>query len=371
MFEELKKKSLKKSLFVTIVLMIAGLALVIWHAINFWYIVTGYAQFEQLQPNQIRNQLVDVNLTANFGCYLEEYEYNSETRYRKTTHLYYIIITGDEYDTDYRFMTLKVPPKYQKTLDAMTENTYNQILSDPVILSGKIKKLSNEDYEYFKEYFTEDDVWTEEEFEQQTLPYYIEFGDKTGMNTLYLIAFGGGVLMLCIGIFRIIKGMNGGFLKKLRQDISNAGYTESTIESDYAAAESYGKHNETKVGRLMTYYTTGSETRAFPNNKIMWAYQSTVTHRTNGVKTGTTYNVIYFVEGYKKQITMSVPDEASAQKILQKMNAIFPWVIIGYSDELKKMFDKDRAQFLQLRYNTCEHVPVEPDIYGRTPINPA
>lgn len=68
---------------------------------------------------------------------------------------------------------------------------------------------------------------------------------------------------------------------------------------------------------------------------------------------------------------MSVPDEAAAQKILQKMNAIFPWVIIGYSDELKKMFDKDRAQFLQLRYNTCEHVPVEPDIYGRTPINPA
>ncbi len=371
MFEDLKKKSFKKSLWASIFLIIAGLALAGWDAVNFWYAVTGYANFEELTPDQIRNQLVDVELTFNFGCYLEEYEYNSETRYKKTTHLYYIISTGDEYATDYRYMTLKVPPSYEKKLEAMAENTYNQMLSDPISICGKIKKLSSEDYSYFKSYFTEDGGWTEQEFEEATLPYYIDlYGSKASMNSVFIIFFAGGILMLAAGIFRIVKGAGGGYLKKLHQDIANAGYTETTIESDYASAESFDKKGETKMGRLMTYYTTGAETRALPNSKIMWTYQSTITHRTNGIKTGTTYNVILFLDGYKKEITLSVPDEATAQKMLQKMGSIFPWVVVGYSDELKKLFNKNRDQFLQLRYNTCEHVAIEPDMYGRTPINP-
>ena len=371
MFEDLKKKSFKKSLWASIFLIIAGLALIGWDAMNFWYAVTGYVTFEDLAPDQIRNQLVDVELTANFGCYLEEYEYNSETRYKKTTHLYYIIWTGDENAVDYRYMTLKVPPSYEKQLEAMAENTYNQILSDPISISGKIKKLSNEDYGYFKDYFTEDGSFTVEEFEAMTLPYYIDlYGSKASMNSVYIILFAGGILLLAIGIFRVVKGAGGGYLKKLHEDITNAGYTENVVESDYASAESFDKKDELKIGRLMTYYTIGAQTRAFPNNKVIWTYQSTITHRTNGIKTGTTYNVIFFIEGYKNEITLAVSDEAASQKILQKINTIFPWVVVGYSDELKKMYQKNREQFLQLRYNTCQHIPVEPDMYGRTPINP-
>ena len=68
MFEDLKKKSFKKSLWASVFLIIAGLALIGWDAMNFWYAVTGYVTFEDLAPDQIRNQLVDVELTANFGC---------------------------------------------------------------------------------------------------------------------------------------------------------------------------------------------------------------------------------------------------------------------------------------------------------------
>ncbi len=369
MFEDLKKKSLKKSLLVSIILIIAGLGLAGWHAVNLWYIITGYVSFEQLEPGQIRNQLVDVELTANFGCYLEKYEQNTEHNTRRTTDLYYVIWTGDEYATDYRYMALRVPPSYRKTLNAMAENTSNQILSDPVLLSGKIKRLRGQNFTYFKEYFT-DGGFTEKEFEESTIPYYIDIGDKTNMNIGYSVLFSIGFVTLAAGLIRIIKGVSGGYVKKLYEDIASAGYSESVIESDYASAQSFDKNDETKMGKLMTYYTAGATVRAIPNNKIMWAYQNTVTHRTNGVKTGTTYNVVFFVEGYKNEITLSVPDEATAQKMLQRTGSMFPWVIVGYSDELKKMYKSNREQFLALRYNTCEHIPAEPDVFGRTPIQP-
>lgn len=371
MFEELKKKSLKSALWGDVIFVLVGLALVIFNLTNAFYAVTGYVKFEELAPDQIRSQLVDVELTANYGCFLEEYEYNSKTRQRRTTDLYYVIGMGDDYDLDYRYMTIKVFPSTEKKMDAMMENTANYQLSDPITFSGKIKKLNKEEYSYFKEYFTEAG-WTEEEISESTLPYYIDtFGSKPSMNSMYIFLFAAGVVFLILAVYRTVKAAGGGYQKKLREDIASAGYTDSTIEADYAAAESYDKNNSVKQGRLMTYYTNGVITRAVPNNKIMWSYQNTVTHRTNGVKTGTTYNVVLFVEGIKKEITLSVPDEASAQKMLQIMNTTFPWVVVGYSEDLKKMFNKDRAQFLELCYNKCEHVPVEPDVYGRTPINGA
>lgn len=46
--------------------------------------------------------------------------------------------------------------------------------------------------------------------------------------------------------------------------------------------------------------------------------------------------------------------------MLNYLYATLPWIVVGYSDELKKLYNKDRAQFLQLRYNTCEHTAVDP-----------
>ena len=106
----------------------------------------------------------------------------------------------------------------------------------------------------------------------------------------------------------------------------------------------------------------------------MWTYQNTTTHRTNGIKTGTTYSVVYFVEGYKNSLNIDVPNEAAAQEILRRLNTTCPWIVVGYSDELKSLFNKNRAEFLQLRYNsTPEHNPVEPayeNAYDQPASNP-
>ncbi len=375
MFEKLKKASFKKCITLAVLFILIGIAMVVLQAQNVFYTIFGYADFTQLAPDEIKSQLVEIDLTANFGCFLEEYERNTKTNAKKTTSLYYVISTGDEYSLDSRYMSIKVPPSYEKRMEQMADNTANLLLTKPGIhYIGKIKKLGKEEYHYFKEYF-KDAEWTDEEIDDLTLPYYIEFyHDSFSMGTIFCLVFFGGIVLIIAGIYRIIKGKTGGFLKKLREDIRISGYTDSYVESDYAAAQNITKNDDIKMGRLMTYYHSGADYRAIPHNKVMWTYQNTTTHRTNGIKTGTTYSVVYFVEGYKNSLNIDVPNEAAAQEILRRLNATCPWIVVGYSDELKSLFNKNRAEFLQLRYNsTPEHNPVEPayeNAYDQPASNP-
>ena len=109
----------------------------------------------------------------------------------------------------------------------------------------------------------------------------------------------------------------------------------------------------------MTYFILGADVRAIPNNKMVWAYMNTVTHRTNGIKTGTTYNVQIETEG-AGSFSIGMDKEQMALDMLQRINETLPWVVVGYSDELKTLYRKNYAEFLSLRYNTCEHYAVEP-----------
>ena len=97
------------------------------------------------------------------------------------------------------------------------------------------------------------------------------------------------------------------------------------------------------------------------------SYQNTTTHRTNGIKTGTSYSVMIWIDGKKSATVLGMPNEATAQEMLRRINAQFPWVVVGYSEELRKMYNNNRAQFLQLRYNTVEHTAAMPG-FGSYPM---
>lgn len=365
MLEELKKKGFKKSLPLSIILIIIGLVLAVFNAGSTFYALTGYATFEDLKPKQIRNQLVEADINIVYAAYLEQGTKNTSTNRRTINYVWYIIATGDIYETDYRYMAIKVPKKLSSQMDDIMEyyNTYGLPAENSLKIAGKIKRFfPNEYYDYFHDFFTEDVEWTEEEYNENVIPYYIDV--NLSMDTVrygYVFLFVGGIALVLWGVIRIVTGARGSFMKRFIGDYQTAGYTDSAIESDMATAACYTKHNDIRIGRLCTYFgLNGALPRAIPNNKIMWTYQNTTTHRTNGIKTGTTYSVMVYVEGFKNAFNIGVPNEATAQDVLKRMNETLPWVMVGYSDDLRKMFNKDRAQFLQLRYNTVEHIAVEP-----------
>lgn len=363
MLEELKKKSLKHSMPVTIILFVIAVILAVIAIPK----IGNVKNFEDLEPDEIKDQYVKIGVTFSLGYCLEQYDENTSTHKRTTTHLYYVIPTGDEKAhenaDDYRFMSIKVPVKYQKQMDEITDLSWQGEYSEPLTFVGQIRKLNNEEYRIFKSIMKEDFYLTDEEFEEITLPYYIDvtgtsvITSNSGVYTILLVVAG---LLVLWGVVRIIKATNGSYIKAFIKDFESAGCTETSAYSDLNNAFSFSGDN-IKVGRQLFFHGMNDTVpRAIPVSKILWAYQNTTTHRTNGVKTGTTYSLMIFVDGNKAATTISVPSEAVAQGVLQQMNTLYPWVVIGYSDELKKLFNKDRAQFLQLRYNTVEHTAVEP-----------
>lgn len=350
MFESLKKKSLKSSLVLTVILAAVGIALTVHFAVGTWYVVTGYVSFVELKPDEISNQWVALNLKENWGSFAETTETNSNTHISKTINLYYVILTGNDYSIDFRYMAVNVPADYARKMEQMAANgSYD----DPLFLSGRIRKMDNDMYRYFKDYMLDLGL-SEEQFEEYTIPYYIKvFPSEQTENICTVAAFSFGVLLIVLAAVRLIKAASGGYLKKLRADIASIGISEISADSDWTAAAEICKG--VKVGRLFTYYMEGSKPRAIPNTKILWSYQNTTTHRTNGIKTGTTYSIMIWVDGQKNASNIGMPNEATAQEMLKRFGNQCPWVVLGYSDELRKMFQNNRSQFMQLRYNTIDH----------------
>ena len=102
------------------------------------------------------------------------------------------------------------------------------------------------------------------------------------------------------------------------------------------------------------FYMSGSKAHVTPIDKIVWAHIKTTTHRTNGIKTGTTYEVIVYTYN-KKFISIGVKKENVGQEILEYMNQTMPWVVVGYSDDLNRLFFSNYPEFLQLRYNNAQN----------------
>ncbi|MBD2137524.1 hypothetical protein H6F32_07990 [Anabaena sp. FACHB-1237] len=84
----------------------------------------------------------------------------------------------------------------------------------------------------------------------------------------------------------------------------------------------------------------------FKLQEIAWVYAKITQHRTNGIPTGKTYAAVVMDKG-GKTLEVSAKEE-EVQTILVEIIERVPWVIAGYSEELKSMWRKDQTLFLSI-----------------------
>lgn len=365
MLETFKKSAIKKVLVSSIIMLVIGTALLVFQGAAAFYalksVIAEPTTFEDLSKKEIHNHMrVNVSLTGTFGSFMYEYETTqSGTRLGTTAYYYSILSGGENTDIEYAYMAIKVPSSYHSKMESMAEIFNAGYWSNEPIhfYNAEIRKMTGEELSAFKEWWEVTDA----EFDEYFLPYVIDAAqDDNSMMGIAVIIATVGIVLVVISVIRLIFTLTGSSLKRLKEDMAEAGVTEASLESDYNAAASFKKNGEIKVGRQFIYYMNGSTPRLIPNGKLLWAYQTTTTHRRNGINVGTTYSVVMYVDDKRNCVTLQMPNEANTQEMLKRINATLPWVVVGYSDELKRMFNKDRAQFLGLRYNTVEHVAVEP-----------
>lgn len=354
MLAELKKKSIMRAIPLVLLFVIAGGVLFAAEFSNIRSLLRGHVKFETLLPDEINGDLiVEASINANFGAYMEEYSKNTKTNVTRTTDIYYVIWTGDDDSEDYKYMGIKVPASYGGQMDRMAEATYNYEMSDTIYFTGAVNKMSSEEYQYFREYFQESD-WTDEEIDEYTLPYYISVGALTGgAATSAYVIFGIGIALIVLGVIFLLYALTGGDVKAFQKEAATLGMSELELEAEYAGARVMIQKDNLRIGRRLIFYMTGRRTRVIVNDKIVWAYQQSTTHRTNGIKTGTTYEILVYLLNEKKARRINVPGEEKAGEVLQYMYENIPTAVVGYTDELLSLFNKDYQGFLNLRYHNA------------------
>ncbi len=354
MLAELKKKSIMRAIPLVLLFVIAGGVLFAAEFSNIRSLLRGHVKFETLLPDEINGDLiVEASINANFGAYMEEYSKNTKTNVTRTTDIYYVIWTGDDDSEDYKYMGIKVPASYGGQMDRMAEATYNYEMSDTIHFTGAVNKMSSEEYQYFREYFQESD-WTDEEIDEYTLPYYISVGALTGgAATSAYVIFGIGIALIVFGVIILLYALSGGDVKAFQKEAATLGMSEMELEAEYAGARVMIQKDNLRIGRRLIFYMTGRRTRVIVNDKIVWAYQQSTTHRTNGIMTGTTYEILVYLLNEKKARRINMPGEEKAGEVLQYMYDNIPTAVVGYTDELLSLFNKDYQGFLNLRYHNA------------------
>ncbi|MDE7287235.1 MAG: hypothetical protein K2N55_10400, partial [Lachnospiraceae bacterium] len=163
----------------------------------------------------------------------------------------------------------------------------------------------------------------------------------------------------------IISAVKGGRLKTFKKELANAGFGEAEADLEYQGAQIIMKADDFRIGRRLTFFIIGSKPHVLLNDEIVWAYQKTITHRTNGIKTGTTYNVVLHTidkKKYesqhvfvKKQSEIAVAGEERALEALAYIGQTMPWVLLGYDNDLSKLYNKDCQSFLNIQYTKVDH----------------
>ena len=354
MLAELKKKSIMRAIPLVLLFVIAGGVLFAAEFSNIRSLLRGHVKFEKLLPDVFNGVLIVVSsIFENFGAYMEEYSKNTKTNVTRTTDIYYVIWTGDDDSEDYKYMGIKVPASYGGQMDRMAEATYNYEMSDTIHFTGAVNKMSSEEYQYFREYFQESD-WTDEEIDEYTLPYYISVGALTGgAATSAYVIFGIGIALIVFGVIILLYALSGGDVKAFQKEAATLGMSEMELEAEYAGARVMIQKDNLRIGRRLIFYMTGRRTRVIVNDKIVWAYQQSTTHRTNGIKTGTTYEILVYLLNEKKARRINMPGEEKAGEVLQYMYDNIPTAVVGYTDELLSLFNKDYQGFLNLRYHNA------------------
>lgn len=92
----------------------------------------------------------------------------------------------------------------------------------------------------------------------------------------------------------------------------------------------------------------------FNLEQIAWIYPKVTQHTTNGIPTGKTHAVVV-IDRSGATLEISAKKE-EVKKIMTEIMERIPWVIVGYSDDLKNILQKDRASFLAMIQQRREQI---------------
>ena len=261
----------------------------------------------------------------------------------------YLIDADDTY-----YMGLRAGTDYIDATEALLQASYNyydglddgtELAKYKIEVTGLMQKMPEESLDLYHEYVGYDELETSKQI--LFLPYYLEIGMKSRVElpvAIIFVVF--GLVLAGFGIFALIKAISGKNQKELNDYINNSGSPEAAKERIERFLTNAPSIHGLQCDNEFICGASGAAIVFGETDKLVWAYS----HTRVGKYNSKTYDVrLVFTDG-KLQI-FNVKKEEEGIAILQQLNLLCPKAIIGFSDELEKMYKKNFPGFLNLKYN--------------------
>lgn len=340
MFQELKMLSLKKNILRIIIFFAIGCGLI---AIQFSAVKTllgGKKDMDELTADQIHDSMY-VEATV-WGIY-DWYANTTETSkgITKKVSQEYIIPVGEE-----EYMGMLVKSEYFDRCDALLEESWQYLdgeideITGQFRVKGTILSMDDESWEFFCEVLGYDD-WSPAEREL-ALPYYLvvdQYGDSDTVGLVICIVL--GLFMWGVTLWLLIASLSGGFQKSLKKYCEESG-AQSRVEQFY---QSTTQVCGLRVSRDYILGMADSSSTFLLSDSLLWAYMY-IQKTTRGFITVSKNVSVKFAAKDGEQYFHSVKNEEQAGEVLEHIHKVLPWAVVGYSDELDRVYRNDRQSMI-------------------------
>lgn len=353
MLETLKKKVSKNVMWRVIVsLIIIGIILGFWGKSMLMFIQGPVPIVAGMDYDAEEGSYVSFDVTYVIDEFVRQTSKNTETKKETLKNISYLTY----FEEDGYFFGVELPSSKESEMDQYIENTWSWLaeeidtLTDVKQVKGTWTPLTGTRLRYYQETITED---LGEEFLDMALPYYIDT-NKVGGNThsAVYISFAVIIIALFYLIYTLIRFFGGSHQAKIKKYlVNNTTVSMEHIEADFASAVAVSK--TIWVGKRWTFHVSGIYADILENKDFVWGYY----YYRSGRHSESTLR-LYDTSKKLHGLSASEKEAKAALDVYSKQN---PQMVLGYTKELEKMFQKDFQGFLNLRYNRPPEDFAEPE----------
>ena len=357
MIETLRKKTRTSYIIRAILTLVIAIGLLVWTKFTIFDVLTGPAKMDiSKDPSTYEGKYV----TLDVDCLLTDFVEHTTTTTRKyggkTTTVngnsYIAFQSVYDYESgmstwyfysiymskgDQSMMTSRIDAAWEY----LNDETGTVAPPEKLPVKGSWTKMDAQIERYFRDTLAEMGV-VQDEYNQ----YYFYTLDTDKLGGVNMFAFwamnGAALILLLVFVFSVIGCFGNAYMKDINNYLQrDPSASMEAIESDFSGAHVVG--GDTWIGKRWTVYRSGTKARILSNKDLIGGYYFRRTGR----------NSVSEMRLYKTDKTIVHIDmtENETKEALGYYAQEQPHIIVGYSADLEKKWQKDFNGFLDMQYN--------------------
>ena len=265
---------------------------------------------------------------------------------------YFVTVNGDTtYDTGIYQVEKDVDQSSKLVRSQTTKGYYQALLIDHRLLIVYTEHqstatsfsgvLSHIPYDLQEEFIDKTDSTVHDAF----LPFYLDatsFRSSGYWGLVFLLPVYGITFWILRKAIRMSRNPSLHPIYNSLQQYGDPVEISNSIDNEFLIQEHFTKLPGCTLSASWLVVTNFYKTDFIPINDILWIYKQRTKHSVNFIPSGSSYKAILITRsGNRMEINAK---EKAVNTILETIFQRIPWIQIGYSDQLMKIFRKDLQQ---------------------------